>query len=61
MTAWLDALLPPLDRALGFYLLLAALAGLAVGKVFDRARREPPPPDPHAAAYGDVTRLPRRP
>jgi hypothetical protein len=59
MIARLDAALPPLDPALGFYLLLAACAGYGIARILDRARREPAA-DPHryAEAHGDVTRRP---
>lgn len=61
MIAAIDALIPPLDRHLGFFLLLAVGAGLVLGWLFDRARREAAPaePDPHAAPYGDVPEVRR--
>lgn len=58
MIAGLDALLPPLDPALGFYLLVAAVIGFCVARIFDRARREPAPADAYAEAHGDVTERP---
>lgn len=57
MIAWLDVVMPPLDPALGFFLILAALAGYAIARILDRARAEPDP-DPHSAVYGDVTERP---
>jgi hypothetical protein len=43
MIAALDALLPPLDPDLGFFMLLVVGAGGALARLFDRARRETPP------------------
>jgi hypothetical protein len=59
MTAWLDALMPPLDPALGACLILALLAAVGPLKLYERARaRADAGPDPHAAPYGDVTERP---
>lgn len=60
MTAWLDALLPPLDRTLGAYALLAVLSAGVLLKLRERARERAAAPehDPHAAPYGDVTERP---
>ncbi|MFC5423012.1 hypothetical protein ACFPOB_26030 [Bosea eneae] len=57
MIAWLDSQLPPLDPALGFILLLAALAGFCLARLLDRPARGTVP-DPHAHEYGDVTERP---
>lgn len=57
MIARLDAALPPLDPALGFYLLLAAVIGYGIARILDRARREPEP-ELYGEAPGDVTRRP---
>jgi hypothetical protein len=57
MTTWLDSLIPPLDPATGFWLLLA----LFVVAVLSAPRQRPSAPpehDPHAAPYGDVTERP---
>lgn len=40
MIAALDALIPPLDPAIGFFLLLAVAVGWLLARLFDRARRE---------------------
>jgi hypothetical protein len=59
MTAWLDIAIPPLDHALGFYLLLAVLAAFGLLKLWDRAcARADERPDPYAEPHGDVTRRP---
>jgi hypothetical protein len=59
MIAALDALIPPLDRAVGFYLLIALAAGYLLARLYDRARRAPETePDPHAVAFGDVPEPP---
>ena len=58
MIAWLDTALPPLDPALGFYLLLAACAGYAMARILDRARAEAAP-DPYTAPHGDVPNRPK--
>jgi hypothetical protein len=57
MSAWLDTALPPLDPALGFFLILAALAGYGLLRLWDRARAGERP-DPYAEPHGDVTRRP---
>jgi hypothetical protein len=57
MIAALDAIVPPLDPALGAFLLLACGIGYGLARLLDRARREPPR-DPHAREYGDVTEVP---
>lgn len=58
MTAWLDALLPPLDPTLGFWLIVAAVTGWLVSAL----RNRPPAPaadDPMARPHGDVPRISR--
>ncbi|RYE79315.1 MAG: hypothetical protein EOP19_20335 [Hyphomicrobiales bacterium] len=59
MTAWLDALLPPLDPAVGFWLLVCIAIECAAVWLYRRARqRADGPPDLYGEAHGDVTRRP---
>ncbi len=61
MIAWLDALIPPLDSTLGFWLLLAIAIECVAVWIYLRARQHVDrPPDPDADVHGDVTRMPER-
>ncbi|SEM69900.1 hypothetical protein SAMN04515666_11954 [Bosea lupini] len=59
MIAWLDALLPPLDPTIGFWLLVAIAVEAFVVWAYRRARqRADALPDLYGEAHGDVTRRP---
>lgn len=61
MIAWLDALIPPLDPTLGFWLLLAIAIECVAVWVYRRGhQRADRPPDPDADVHGDVTHPPER-
>jgi hypothetical protein len=58
MIAWLDTLIPPLDRTVGAWLLLALIAGWLLASLRNR-KPVPPEPDPMAGPHGDVPRISR--
>lgn len=61
MIAWLDTALPPLDRTVGFWLLVAVAIECLVVWLYRRGCERAdnaPALDRYADAHGDVTRRP---